>query len=172
MSGLRPMTNADLPKVMDIIGQAQAFIASQGFDQWQDGYPEEALMREDIALSRGYVLEENGQLLGIATVDFAGEPSYDVIYDGAWTTPAPYAAIHRVAMDAAARGTGAADRLMAACEQVVRERGVRSIRIDTHPQNTVMQHMLTRNGYALCGKILLAGGTESGAERVALEKRV
>ncbi len=168
MSEFRLAREEDLPQIMTIIAEAQAFLASCGVNQWQDGYPDEAVMRGDMRLGQGYVLTEGDMVLGIATVTFAGEPTYDVIYDGAWTTPEPFACIHRTAISAGRRGTGSADALMQAAEALVRARGVPSIRIDTHRENLVMQRMLARNGYSQCGVIYL----ESGAERIALEKRV
>ena len=170
MRTFRLSRREDLPQIMAIIAQAQAYLAAQGIDQWQDGYPDEAIVREDIRLGRGYVLEEDGRVLGIATVDFGGEPTYDIIYDGTWTTKEPYACIHRVALDAGTRGTGAADEIMRRAEEIVRGRGVCGIRIDTHRENVVMQGMLKRNGYAPCGIIYLDGGKEHGAPRVALDK--
>lgn len=166
MNTLRPMEEADLPQVMRIVAQAQAYLAAQGIDQWQNGYPDEAAFRSDIRRGNGYVLAEGETVQGVCAIVFDGEPTYDRIYEGAWTTPEPYAAIHRVAVDAALRGTGAADALMQSAERVVREKGFQGIRIDTHRQNVVMQRMLARNGFSLCGVIYL----QDGAERVALEK--
>lgn len=168
----RQASEADLPEIMRIIAQAQAYLAAQGIDQWQDGYPDERVMRGDIALGNGYVLELDGRVSGIATIIYDGEPSYEVIYDGAWTTREPYACMHRIAVDAAQRGKGVSDALMQGAEAAIRQKGFHGIRIDTHRENVVMQRMLKRNGYALCGVIYLDGGKEHGAERVALEKNL
>jgi GNAT superfamily N-acetyltransferase len=160
------MTTQDLPQVMHIIAEAQAFLGAQGVDQWQDGYPDEAIILEDIQTGRGHVLEEMGEVRAIAAIALDGEPTYDAIYEGAWTTPEPYACFHRTAVGAAFRGTGAADALIQGCEAVAKAAGFYAARIDTHRDNLVMQKMLRRNGYTLCGIIYL----ESGAERIALEK--
>lgn len=170
MRQFRHAQTADLPQIMGIVAQAQAYLAAQGIDQWQDGYPDEATMREDIARQNAYVLAEDDRVCGIASIIFDGEPTYDRIHDGAWTTAEPYAAIHRIAVDATMRGKGIADAVMQGAEEVVARRGLTGIRIDTHRQNVVMQRMLQRNGYALCGVIYLTEGKEAGAERVALEK--
>lgn len=164
------MTTGDLPRVREIVAGAQAYLARQGVDQWQDGYPDEAVLLADIALGQGYVLREAGRIRGIVAVQFAPEESYAVIEDGAWTTAEPYACIHRVALDAP--GSGLADVLMAAAEDVIRTAGVRSVRIDTHPDNLPMRRMLMRNGYTACGTITLAATSEKGAKRLALEKRL
>ncbi len=172
MMAFRLSGERDLPAIMAIVTKAQAYLASRGVDQWQDGYPDEKVMREDMRLWQGYVLLREGEVAGIATIVFTGESSYDEIFEGAWTTPEPYACIHRIAVDAALRGTGAADELIRQAEAVIRARGVLSVRIDTHQDNLVMQRMLVRNGYRPCGVIYLKDGNERGAARVALEKRL
>lgn len=172
MSTLRLMAEGDIPQIMAIIAQAQAYLKAQGIDQWQNGYPDEAVVREDIALERGYVLEDAGRVVGMAALVFDGEPTYQTIYEGTWQTPEPYAAVHRIAVDASCRGQGISDVLMQGVEAVIRKKGFPSARIDTHRDNVVMQRMLQRNGYTLCGVIYLSAGAERGAQRVALEKRL
>lgn len=170
MRTFRPATQADLPSIMRIIAQAQAYLAAQGIDQWQDGYPDEDVMRTDIRGGHGYVLTEDGRVIGLAAIVVGDEPSYAEIHDGAWTTQPQYACIHRVALDMERRGSGAANDLMKSAEDVIREHGITSVRIDTHRDNCVMQGMLARNGYTPCGVIYLCDGNERGAERIALEK--
>ncbi len=170
MNSFRLSEARDVPQILAIITQAQAYLAAQGIDQWQNGYPDEAVIKSDIARGVGYVLDRDGVVRGIAAIVFDGEPSYRAIHDGAWTTPEPYACIHRIALDASFRGTGLADALMAEADRVIRARGITSVRIDTHPDNQVMQRMLARNGYQRCGVIYIEGSTEHGAARVALEK--
>lgn len=157
-----------MPAILSIVADAQAFLASRGVNQWQDGYPNETFMTADIERGDAYVFERDGAVLGIASIVFDGEPTYDHVYGGAWTTPEPFACVHRVAVGAGCRGTGVADALMAACDGVIRERGLSSVRIDTHPDNLVMQRVLARNGFRRCGEIKLL----SGAMRLALEKHL
>ena len=149
-----------------IIDQAQQFLAAQGVDQWQDGYPNEAVMRGDIGDQTAYVFEVNGAVAAIATLVLTGEPTYARVFGGAWTTPEPYACIHRVAVSSETRGTGVAGEMMRALEGLVRDRGVWSVRIDTHHDNRPMQQMLQKIGYTPCGTIYLV----SGEPRIALEK--
>ena len=116
-----------------------------------------------------YVMEENGKIIGTLAVIFDGERTYDKIYDGEWkTTEEPYAAIHRVAVDAECKGQGIAGAMIAEVEKMCREKGVRSMKNDTHRDNQSMQRMQAKNGFEYCGVIYL----EDGAERIAFEKIV
>jgi len=160
-----------MPSILGIVAGAQAFLRSIGVDQWQAGYPDQQVMLADIRNGTGYVLEDpSGALLGILTIQFDREPAYDRLSEGAWSTPEPYACIHRAAVRADQRGTGAAAAMMEAAERVVVERGFRSIRIDTHRDNLPMLGMLAKCGFRRCGVIVLVDGVERGAQRVVLEK--
>lgn len=163
----RKTTKEDIPGIMGIIRQAQEYMKAQGIDQWQNGYPNEAVFAEDIAKGYSYVMEENGQIVGTIAIIFDGEPTYDRIYQGKWLTEdEPYAAIHRVAVDAECKGKGIAGAMICEAEKLCRERGVRSLKNDTHRDNLSMQRMQQKNGFVQCGIIYL----QDGAQRLACEK--
>ena len=86
---LRKATLADGPAVVALYREAQAFLAAQGIDQWQDGYPNEETFQEDVARGESWVLEDEGQVVATACLGLGREPTYDTIYQGAWGTEAP-----------------------------------------------------------------------------------
>lgn len=158
---------ADIPAVMELIHQAQQYMSEQKIDQWQNGYPNEAVIAEDIAKGYSWVMEENKKIIGTMAVLFDGEPTYETIYEGQWKTDGEaYAAIHRVAVDAQCKGQGIAGAMVEEVVKMCREQGIRSIKNDTHKDNLSMQRMLAKNGFEYCGIIHL----EDGAERIAFEK--
>ena len=87
------------------------------------------------------------------------DPTYRVIEQGAWLSDAPYGTIHAVASDGQIHGL--LSRIVAYCEQTTPH-----LRIDTHRDNAIMQHVILKNGFIRCGVIHIA----SGAERIAFEK--
>ena len=60
---LRKATLADGPAVVALYREAQAFLAAQGIDQWQDGYPNEETFQEDVARGESWVLEDEALAL-------------------------------------------------------------------------------------------------------------
>ena len=105
---LRKATLADGPAVVALYREAQAFLAAQGIDQWQDGYPNEETFQEDVARGESWLLEDEGQVVATACLGLGREPTYDIIYEGAWGTEAPeYAFLHRIAVSGACKGKGA-----------------------------------------------------------------
>jgi len=165
---LRPTQECDLPDVMRIIADAQTDFRVRGIDQWQNGYPNEQSIRNDIARGESYVVIRGEQVLATAMITFAPDPNYAAIYDGEWllATPKSYATIHRIAVDLSERGRGIAEWIVRQTERMCRKRGADSLRIDTHRDNRSMQRVAEKNGMTLCGTIYLA----DGAERLAYEK--
>jgi len=166
MTTLRKTTIEDINQVMEIIAQAKAYLMSSGVDQWQDDYPNEEIIREDIVNGYGYVLECKGKMVGTVALSFDGEPWYDNIYDGKWITNEKFLVIHRLAVSDDVRGTDAASDIMRQAEKLCVLRGVRSIKIDTHEDNVIMQKFIKKNGFEYCGMVILG----SEGERLCFEK--
>lgn len=156
---LRLATPTDLDEVMNIIEGARHFIAQQGFNQWQDGYPAQTDMLADIMAQRLYVLTDQIHIAAVAAVLVGVDPNYRLIETGGWLSYGqPYAAIHRVAVGAAFRGQHVGERLFSALvRQLQQTHEVASLRVDTHEANRSMQHLITKVGFIDCGRIYIDG---------------
>lgn len=161
---IRPSQPDDIPVLMSIFHEAQRTIAALGIDQWQNGYPSEHVVCEDIALGRSYVVEQQGTICGTFVLAEA-EPTYDQIFEGQWQGD-DYVAIHRVAVPVACRGTGVSDAIMGYAESYAKSLSRSTLRIDTHCGNLPMRRMLQKQGFVYRGVIYLA----DGALRIAYEK--
>lgn len=158
----------DLPYLLDMLENAKASLRALGIDQWQNGYPNENTLREDIQnkICR-VVIDDENNILASAAVYVGDEPTYHEIYNGAWQTENKiYGIVHRIMAANHAKKRGAASFLMTYCAKLSLEAGVTSMRCDTHPGNIIMQHTLEKNGYIRCGIIHLT----DGADRFAYEK--
>ncbi len=158
-----------LDAIVAITDQAKASMAASGFDQWQHGYPNRTVWKEDITEKGAYIILDRGHVVGMFRYCAKPETCYSNI-DGAWLTDGPYAVIHRCAVDAKFRGRGIIGMLFAfACEKA-RAEGMVSVRVDTHSNNVPMRRALEKNGFSLCGTVYLTEGVEAGSPRVAYEK--
>ena len=79
--------------------------------------------------------------------------------EGQWLAEGPYGVIHRLASDGTARGMLA--RCVAFCETIEE-----NIKVDTHQDNQIMQHLLEKHGFRPCGTIL----AEDGSPRIAYQR--
>lgn len=166
MTMLRKTTPEDVNQVMEIIEQGKAYLKSNGVDQWQNGYPNEAVIQEDIVNGYGYVLECEGKVVGTVALSFDGEPWYDDIREGEWLSNDDFLVIHRLAVSRNVRGTDVASLMIKQFEKLCAERHVCSIKIDTHEENIIMQNFVKKNGFKYCGTVILG----SEGKRLAFEK--
>ena len=110
-------------------------------------------IRRDLLCGDGRIVRIDGAAAAYAAFVFDGEPAYDRIEEGGWAAEGPYVAVHRLVVGErfVRRGVAAALLREAAREALVR--GIRSFRIDTHPDNGPMRALLVREGFACQGKV-------------------
>ena len=190
---IRPATPADIPALRPVFEAAKGIMRADGNpDQWSaPGFPDDSLLLRDIARGGGFVIESferwpvgaghdegktvmpdidslvmpglTGHLAAPHIVAYfallpSPEPTYDYI-DGAWLTDEPYGVIHRMASYPDAHGIFSAVIDYAASRFA-------HLRIDTHRDNRIMQHLIEKHGFTYCGIIWL----EDGTERLAYER--
>ena len=161
---------ADMPELLRVAGEARRYIAAQGIDQWQDGYPGADVLEQDIALGQLYVFADGARLAAMAVLSLLPEPVYDGI-EGAWRCAGPYLTIHRMAIDDAHRGGGLAAAIVARAEALARDAHLSSLRADTHEGNRAMNRFLQKQGFERCGLVYYHVKT-GDPKRIAYEKRM
>ena len=162
----RKSIKSDIKEIINIIEEAQSYFKANGIDQWQNGYPNEESIMNDIESGESYVLLKDDKVIATAYLSFSGESDYDVIYDGKWISQGDYAVVHRVAVSSNIKGHGVAGELFKYIEEICLGNNIKHIKIDTHRQNKSMQRFLSKNGFEYCGVIYL----EDNSERIAFEK--
>ncbi len=167
----RQAEEADTDQVLTLYQQAQDYFRDNGIDQWQDGYPNQESLAEDMGSKESYVLysETEDRILATALISLRPEPDYEKIYDGNWISDGPYGVMHRVAVAADCKGQGLGGIMIRHAADLFRQCGMKSIRIDTHSDNRSMQRMLKKNGFIQCGRIILR---RDGCERLAYEMKL
>ena len=190
---IRPATPADIPALRPVFEAAKGIMRADGnHDQWSaPGFPDDSLLLRDIARGGGFVIESferwpvgaghdegktvmpdidslvmpglTGHLASPHIVAYfallpSPEPTYDYI-DGAWLTDEPYGVIHRMASYPEVHGIFSTIIDYAASR-------FSHLRIDTHRDNRIMQHLIEKHGFTYCGIIWL----EDGTERLAYER--
>lgn len=156
---IRLADNNDLPVILEIYQTARKFMADNGNGtQWGDSYPPVDLVKSDMVKQQLYVITTDHIVHGVFVFMTEPEPNYKTIESGAWLSDTPYRAIHRVASDGTQRGI--VSRCMDYCKAQCSH-----LRIDTHENNLVMQHVLEKNGFKKCGIVHL----ENGSPRIAYE---
>lgn len=158
---IRKAEMGDMAGVMEVLEAAKQIMRAAGnMCQWVNGYPSEEVIAADIAKRVGYVIEEDGQIIAYFAFIPSPEPTYAQIYEGQWLDDErPYHVIHRIGSYPEAHHVFA--DIMDYCFSITP-----NIRIDTHRDNTIMQHNIRKHGFTYCGIIYLL----SGDERLAYQK--
>ena len=162
----RKTFKTDINNIMNIIKQAQSYFKEQGIDQWQNNYPNAETISNDIEEEHSYVLLKDNKIVATSAVSFDGEKTYESIYEGEWISNNKYAVIHRIAVDNTYKGLGLSSQIIKYVEKLCLNKGVHSIKVDTHEENIPMQKLLKKNKFKYCGIIYL----EDGSKRIAFEK--
>jgi len=159
---IRHAEQKDLETILETYRYAREFMKKTGNpNQWGDSKPARELVESDIRDGLNYVVLKDNEIAGVFACISGADPTYGRIDDGQWLNDEPYVTIHRIAGNGKARGI-----LEAAAEFASGLAG--NVRIDTHEDNRVMQHLLAKNGFTRCGIIYL----ENGDPRIAYQKIV
>ena len=158
MFEIRKAEAKDLNRIKEIYGTARKFMRDNGnSSQWGGGDAPELLLEDDIKLGQLYVLGE-GEIHASFAFIKGEDPMYRIIEDGSWITDSEYAAVHRVASDGTVKNV--LNKVMEYCKEQIPH-----IRIDSHEDNKVMQHVLEKNGFERRGTVYAGDKTP----RIAFE---
>lgn len=153
MLTLRRAMSADLPAIIQLVGQVVPLMNAVGNYQWTNEYPNEAVFEKDIAQNHLWVAELDGELAGVAALTQDQDAEYA---DADWDAAEPALVTHRLAVAPSAHGRGIAQALLQQAEHEARALGLRTLRVDTNSENAATQRLFPKLGYRFAGEIKLA----------------
>ena len=162
---LRQALISELPKIWEILQQAIEQRKQDGSEQWQDGYPNEKTVLDDITNGHGYVLIDNNLIIAYSAIIFGVEEAYNEI-KGKWLGHGDYVVVHRIAILNAMKGKGIATKLLSLIEDLSIKNNVFSIKIDTNFDNVPMLKILNKLNYAYCGEVFFRGSPRKAFEKL------
>lgn len=161
----------DLEKTEDIVNSGKLRLKTLGISQWQKGYPKREDWISGINKREAFKAEFNGVIAGVFCITTEPEDTYENI-DGNWLTGnnQNYITIHRICVADEYLKMGVCTEILNYSFEVGKNKGYKSIRIDTHPLNIPMKKLLLKEGFAECGDLFLTYGPEKGDSRKGYEK--
>ena len=128
----------DFTSIMSIYAYARSFMQETGNpNQWGNHFP----------------------LHGAFAFIIGEDPTYLQIDDGSWLSDAPYGTIHQVASDGTIHGFFS--QIVDYCWAQIPH-----LRVDTHADNQIMQHLIQKNGFEQRGIIYVL----NHSPRIAFER--
>ena len=140
------ITKDRFDEVLEIYAVAREFMRNTGNpNQWKTFRPDPKVLEKDIEIGQLYGVEKDGVLY--ASFVLMGEDDiYNNLIEGEWLNDRPYHTLHRVASNGKAKG------MMRLITDFAKSFG-KDVRIDTHDDNKIMQHLLEKYGFVKCGRI-------------------
>ena len=129
---------ADVDRIMLVLEAAKQVMRNAGNEnQWINGYPNLEAVLADIERDGAMVVEDDGVVVAYFAFLPSPEPTYARIYDGMWVDDElPYHVVHRMGGVPTARGIFASAMEYCFAQDP-------NIRVDTHRDNKIMQHLFT-----------------------------
>jgi len=157
---IRKAIQEDIDCLEETYSISRKFMRATGNQvQWIDGYPSRELILKGIEGRKQFVCVIENQIVGTFYFCVEEEITYNQIYEGEWINNKAYGVVHRLASNGIHKG------IAAFCLQWCFNQ-CQNIRVDTHRDNKVMQHILKKENYLPCGIIYVSNGTE----RLAFQK--
>lgn len=157
----------DIPRLMEIYNDARQIMYDSGnLNQWDESYPSEETIRDDISKNISYVIDNEGIIVGTFMFIEGPDATYAQIFEGEWPNDNPYFVIHRLAAAKSIRkNISESNKSVAHSGKGIAEicfnwamTRTKTLRIDTHKDNVIMHHILRKYGFKYCGIIYLANG--------------
>ncbi len=160
----RKATAADATALLELVRDCVTAMRAAGIEQWDELYPNAEIISSDTAAGTLDVLCDGTEITGCITIDHTFDPLWQ---DMDWSAGGmPAAAVHRLMVHPSQQGRGLGRSLMQHAETVARERGCRSIRLDTFLQNPAAMSLYPRLGYRCTGAAMMRKGEFVGFEKL------
>lgn len=162
---LRKAGPEDIAASTLILREAAQQMMDEGKKQWDQSYPTETHVRDDIRKGNGYVLVCNGLIVGYCAIIFDEEHAYKNI-QGTWLSNGTYVVVHRMAICKDKKGKGLGRVFLEKVESYALMSGFYSLKVDTNFDNLSMLGLLNNMGFSYCGEISYEKGTRKAFEKI------
>ena len=156
--------NKDVPEIVNLYKRGVESMLKAGIFQWDETYPSEEIITEDVAKSQLHLCICDGKIAAAFALNTEIEEDYK---NASWENPdANFIAMHRlcVSPDFHRRGIGSA--CMTEIERFAKENGYESIWLDTFSGNHKALALYDKLGFKRVGEMFWSRGRFINFEKV------
>jgi len=137
--------------IMAMIQEAIAAMQSQGIHQWDQHYPTNRWIQNDIEEGSGFVVVDQDDIVAYVCVNQDQPDEYAMIK---WEDEdGKCCVIHRLVVHPDHQGKGIAKFLIASYEEYAVKQGYSSVRLDTFSENPISMNLYPKLGYIRRGDV-------------------
>ncbi len=150
MIRFRLAENIDFPEILALYKSGVASMRAAGIEQWDENYPNESIIKEDIRNSHLYVAVLDGRIAAAFALNKHIDEEYKT---AAWNNPeADYIAMHRLCVNPEFHRRGIGTACMAEIERIAKAKGHNSVWLDTFSGNPKSLSMYEKIGFHQVGE--------------------
>ena len=150
---IRKAEISDLENIMLMYKSCVTGMIANGIDQWDESYPNTEVIMEDLIAQTYFVAIENEIIIAGINIDQNQDDTYLAVD---WEDKKnQFLVVHRLAVKVEFWNDGIGKSLMLFTENLVTEKGLNSIRLDTYSGNPKAMEFYRRLGYRELGTINL-----------------
>ena len=148
---IRKAEISDLENIMLMYKSCVAGMIANGIDQWDESYPNAKVIMEDLIAQTYFVAIENEIIIAGINIDQNQDETYLALD---WEDKKnQFLVVHRLAVKVEFWNNGIGKSIMLFTENLVTEKGLNSIRLDTYSGNPKAMEFYRRLGYRELGTI-------------------
>jgi ribosomal protein S18 acetylase RimI-like enzyme len=153
---IRKANKSDLDNIMLMYKSCVKGMLANDIDQWDENYPNAEVIMEDLIAQTYFVAIENTIIIAGINIDQNQDDTYLAID---WQDKKnQFLVVHRLAVKVEFWKKGIGKKLMIFAENLVVEKGLKSIRLDTYSGNPKAMEFYINLGYHQLGHIYLKEG--------------
>ena len=142
-----------LEKIMDMYDSCVAGMIKKNIDQWDETYPNKEVIKEDVKRKTYFIAIIDQEIIGGINIDQEQDPTYLTIN---WEDKtASFLVVHRLGVKEEFWNKKIGKKLMRFAEDLVVEKNLKSIRLDTYSNNPQAINFYKKLGYKQLGSINL-----------------
>lgn len=141
----------DMTEIMTLIAGCISQMRAKGNDQWNENYPDLAVVTADIRERCLYAAKGNEKILGVITLNEFQDEEYRTV---PWQRKeGKILVVHRLAVAPQFQRKGVAGKLMDFAESKAVQENYAAIRLDTYSNNPGAIRFYERRGYIKKGQV-------------------
>lgn len=147
---IRKAQREELKNIVDIFKNAIFVMNENNIPQWDELYPNEEILKEDIEKEQMYLAVTEKDIAAVFVINREYDDGY---IDGSWKySDKTFVVLHRFCVNPQFQNKGYGGRTLRRMESMLKDMGVESIRLDAFPLNPYAIRMYEKQEYVKVGE--------------------
>jgi GNAT superfamily N-acetyltransferase len=153
---IRKLTTADFNAVVQIYKNAVRALIENNIYQWDELYPDEHILLDDIAKGAMYAALHEGNVVSVFVLNREYPEQY---LEGKWRCGDNYIILHRLCVNPRYQRKGVGTRTMLQIEELAKEQGFSALRLDAFSENPFALKIYEKLNFSKTGEVKARKGT-------------